>query len=197
MIENFSPNEPATVIGHSFGGIVALKLLIRRPEIIRTLITYEPPAVRLLPDFEELWVRWQDVYDTYRLWGPVLAFPKLADFMHVDQVINEQAVNASKSQYFSSNSQYWWEREFLYYPKTDFDVEHVLRPLKNKLLMVNGELSAAEALQFRANATLAEKLDLELALLPGQHVGYATHAEQFSQKLLEVLRAKDQYYSNI
>lgn len=34
---------PATVIGHSMGGVISLDLAIRRPDLVRTLIVVEPP----------------------------------------------------------------------------------------------------------------------------------------------------------
>ena len=185
------------MIGNSSGAIVSLKLLIRHPDIIRTLIPYEPPGAKLLPDFDDLWVQHQDVYDTYRRAGMPPALEKFAHVTHADQKMLVAMIDPRNGPYLFSNTQYWFEREFLYYPKTDFDVKNELRPLKDKLMLVNGQLSPREAYQFRANATLAEKLGLKLVLLPGEHVGHATHAEQFSQKFLEALKAKDQYYTQV
>jgi pimeloyl-ACP methyl ester carboxylesterase len=34
---------PATVIGHSMGGVISLDLAVRRPELVRELIVVEPP----------------------------------------------------------------------------------------------------------------------------------------------------------
>lgn len=40
--------EPGThVVGHSYGGVVALLAAARRPELVRTLTVVEPPAFRL------------------------------------------------------------------------------------------------------------------------------------------------------
>ena len=72
-----------------------------------------------------------------------------------------------------------------------------LKSLKDKLLLANGELSDREAAHNRANVALAQKLDLEVTDFPGAHLGHASHPEQFAQKLLQVLKAKDQYYSGI
>ncbi|HLM20172.1 MAG TPA: alpha/beta hydrolase, partial [Propionibacteriaceae bacterium] len=41
-------DEPATVFGASSGAIVALQLLTRHPSVVRTLLPFEPPAVRVL-----------------------------------------------------------------------------------------------------------------------------------------------------
>lgn len=99
--------------------------------------------------------------------------------------------------YLFSNTQYWFEREFLYYPFADFDVNGELRPLKDKLILVNGELTNRQPYQYRANAMLAERLGLEVVHFPGEHVGHATRAQQFSQRLLESLKGKDEHYATL
>ena len=197
LIKHISPHEPVTVIGNSSGAIVALKLLTHHSEIVRTLVPYEPPAARLLPDFDELWVQHQEVYDTYRRSGIPPALEKFAKVTRADQVMLVRMIDPRNGPYLFSNTQYWFEREFMYYPKTGFDVEGELRPLANKLLLVNGALSNREPYQYRANAVLGEKLGLEVVHLPGEHVGHATHAQQFSHELLEALKTKDQYYVHV
>ena len=47
LIQYISP-APATVIGKSHGTIVSLELLIRHPNVVRTLIPHEPPAMKTL-----------------------------------------------------------------------------------------------------------------------------------------------------
>ena len=43
-------NEPAFVFGSSGGAVIALELVARHPEQVRTLVPHEPPAPALLPD---------------------------------------------------------------------------------------------------------------------------------------------------
>jgi pimeloyl-ACP methyl ester carboxylesterase len=56
----------ATILGSSSGALVALHLLTRHPEVVTTLIPYEPPAVRLLPDGQKWIDFFQPLYDHYR-----------------------------------------------------------------------------------------------------------------------------------
>ncbi len=51
---------PVDLIGHSFGGVVALRLALERPELVRSLSLYEPVliAVAALDDPEEM--RWNN-----------------------------------------------------------------------------------------------------------------------------------------
>jgi pimeloyl-ACP methyl ester carboxylesterase len=40
---------PATVLGFSSGGVIALALAARHPALIRQAIVWEPPALSVLP----------------------------------------------------------------------------------------------------------------------------------------------------
>ena len=44
--------EPAVVLGSSSGAIVALELLVRRPDLVRAVVAHEPPLISLLEDRE-------------------------------------------------------------------------------------------------------------------------------------------------
>lgn len=190
LIRELSQEGLATVIGNSAGAIVALKLLCRHASIIRTLIPYEPPAASFLPDVEELYAQHREVYDIYRASGMAPAFKRFAKVTRADQAMVENASNPRLGPYQFSNTQYWFEREFMYYPFHRFNVETELRPVKDKLMPVNGELSNREAYQYRANVALADKLDLQLVNLPGEHVGHTTHSVDFASGLLSALKAR-------
>jgi pimeloyl-ACP methyl ester carboxylesterase len=45
---------PATVIGFSSGGVVALALAARHPDVVTEVIAWEPAALAMLPDADEL-----------------------------------------------------------------------------------------------------------------------------------------------
>lgn len=72
-------DEPATVYGNSTGALVALEVLIRHPDVVRTVIAYEPRMVRLLPDGEQWVAFFQRVYDSYRTLGVVPALKLFAE----------------------------------------------------------------------------------------------------------------------
>jgi pimeloyl-ACP methyl ester carboxylesterase len=42
--------EPAHVVGHSYGGLLALQLALARPELVRSLAVYEPVAFGVLDE---------------------------------------------------------------------------------------------------------------------------------------------------
>ena len=192
LIEQFSPQEPVTVIGNSSGAIISLKLLVRHPDLIRRLIPYEPPAAWFLSaaDFDEHKAKHEEVYSLYRSSGMHPAFEEFAKLIKSDPRELAMLIDF-RIPYMFSNMQYWFEREFPFYPFAEFSVEEELRPLKGKLLLVNGEMSPKGAYQYRANVELGQKLGIEVVEFPGAHVGHASHAKPFSEKLVEVLKAKD------
>ncbi|MDQ2831687.1 MAG: alpha/beta hydrolase, partial [Chloroflexota bacterium] len=54
LIEHVS-DEPAIVFGSSSGGVVVLDVLTHHPSVVRTLVPFEPAAMRQLPDGQK-WV---------------------------------------------------------------------------------------------------------------------------------------------
>lgn len=192
LLKHLSPGSPASVIGSSSGGIVALKLLTRHPSLIHKLLAHEPPAARFLSDFEALKKEAEDVYATYRAGGLIPGFArfvtliKAADDEDGGRVV-AQNMMAGKDVGHAYNLTYWFERELLVYPVAEFDVEGELRPWKGKLVLVNGEESNREAYQFRANVALAAKLGVELVMFPGEHFGYVTRTGEFAERLGSVL----------
>lgn len=58
-------DEPAHLVGHSYGGIGCLLAAARRPEAVRSLTVIEPPALALVPDnpaAQELRARLEPVF---------------------------------------------------------------------------------------------------------------------------------------
>ena len=104
LIEKYSPNEPATVIGNSSGAVISLKLLIRHPDLIKTVIPYEPPAAKLLPaaDLEWHWKKHQETYDTYRKKGIHKALEGFAELTGAKKDSYVQFIDFSKPYLFQN-----------------------------------------------------------------------------------------------
>src|SRR5262249_43531068 len=84
LIEHLS-DEPATVFGVSSGAIVALETLARHPSVVRTIVPYEPPAVRLLPDGQQWLDFFSELYDLYRQAGIPPALRQFAERCFVEE----------------------------------------------------------------------------------------------------------------
>jgi hypothetical protein len=68
---------------------------------------------------------------------------------------------------------------------SDFD------SVKGRLVLVNGELSKKTPYQVRANEALAKGLGLAVQLVPGGHVGHATHAGAFANRFVEIMNERE------
>ncbi|KAJ9500924.1 hypothetical protein LTR99_006408 [Exophiala xenobiotica] len=187
----------ATVLGNSSGAIVSLELLSIHPDVIRTVIPHEPPAMKFLPDCEELWKIQNDIYNTYRKSGVAPAIDKFAD------MVKAGAEKPALTRGFSMptpdvkfNTMYWFEREFLQYPVHEFDIK-LLEKHKHLLLLANGRDSNSEALHVRANVAIGERLGLKVALLPGMHVSFASHPKEWARDLMQALKEKDEFYAKL
>lgn len=54
-------DQPTTVVGHSYGGFLALQLALRHPEKVRAVVAHEPVCWQALPELgpAEVWVALQ------------------------------------------------------------------------------------------------------------------------------------------
>ncbi len=203
LIEHLSPSgEPATVIGSSSGAIVALELLSRHANVVRTLIPHEPPALKLLPNFSELSAKQQKIYDVYRAQGIPPALEVFAEAINAGSEIAglRYAFDPKSGPFASSNVMYWFERELMYYPFRDFEADLKkgggLESHQDRLLLARGRDSEKEAPQYQSNAYLKTELGMERPVLelPGAHFGYAMCPEAFAKELMQALQKKDGYY---
>ena len=180
LIEHLS-DGPATVFGASSGGIVALEILIRHPSVVRTLVPFEPPAVRQLPDGQ----RWVDffagIYDLYRRSGiePALATFREHAFPESDRSV---MVRAPKNE---ANATYWFEHELRQYPVVDLDLD-ALAALSDRIVLAVGRESHGYPAR-EVNVELGRKLGRELIELPGGHVGCIAHPAEFASEFLKAL----------
>ena len=66
---------PVDIFASSGGAVNALALVAKHPELARTLVAHEPPAVQALPDRERALAANADIYETYQRsgFGPAMA----------------------------------------------------------------------------------------------------------------------------
>ncbi|HEX9986130.1 MAG TPA: alpha/beta hydrolase [Thermoanaerobaculia bacterium] len=64
-----APGEGAHLVGHSYGGFLALQLALRRPDLVRSIAAYEPVAFGILDETEDAGVL-ASLSDVKRTWEP-------------------------------------------------------------------------------------------------------------------------------
>ncbi|KIW20484.1 hypothetical protein PV08_01059 [Exophiala spinifera] len=189
LIKYLSPAEqPVKILANSSGAVVSLVLLLRHPDLVDTLVCHEPPALKVLPDREDLTAKQLDIYQTYRRSGIPAALKKFAALYKVKDAefpIFQASMDARRGPFVGQNSIYWFEREIPVYPLQDFDLQ-ALAKYKKKLILAAGEDTDPSAPHYRANESLAKICAKELTIVPGGHTGFATHPVEWAEALIKI-----------
>jgi pimeloyl-ACP methyl ester carboxylesterase len=188
-------DEPAYVFGSSGGAVVALDLVARHPEQVRTVVAHEPPLVQLLPDSEEWLARLQDVYDTYRDQG---VGPAMEKFLVTVDPPKEGAppqgppdMSAMPPELLEmfgrmqANSEFFVANVLLPFNRYVPDVE-ALKNAPTQVVLAAGEGTEGKAVR-ESSLLLAERTGVEVAHFPGEHQGFMTHGPAFAAALSKVL----------
>ncbi|MGH3550906.1 MAG: alpha/beta fold hydrolase [Pseudonocardiaceae bacterium] len=186
IIEHVS-DQPATVLGASSGGIVVLETLARHPCVVRTLVPFEPPAVRQLPDGQKWVDAFAGLYELYRQSGIELALKKFREqvFAESDQRFMARASDRKTGAQAIANTTYWFEHELRQYPEINLDIDALTAHAARIVPVVGRESRDHPA--YEVNAALSKRLARDLVELPGGHIGYVTQPAEFATELLQAL----------
>jgi acetyltransferase/esterase len=185
LIEHLS-HEPATVFGTSSGGVVVLEVLTRHPSVVRTLVPFEPAAMRQLPDGQQ----WVDfffgVYDLYRQSGMEPALKKFREhtFPESDRQLMARTMDLKNGE-IRANATYWFEHELRQYPAVDLDLD-ALNAHADRIVLGAGRESRGYPC-YEVNVELGKKLGRDVIELPGGHTGYGAHPAEFARACVHTL----------
>lgn len=186
LIEYLS-DEPGTVVGCSSGGVVALTVLTRHPSVVRTLVPFEPPAVRQLPDGQK-WVDFFfEIYNLYRQSGIKTAVTKFRQqaFAESDRQAMARARDSKNDEYVLANATYWFEHELRQYPQVDLDL-NALTAHADRIVPVAGRESRGYPC-YEVNMELGMKLGRDVIEMPGGHAGYVAQPAEFAHEFVQAL----------
>jgi pimeloyl-ACP methyl ester carboxylesterase len=174
-------DEPAIVFGASSGAIVALALLTHHPSVVRTIVPFEPPVMRYLPDGQKWLDLFSEDYDLYRESGVDSA---LALFREHAFPVSDQQVMA-RAPRNDANAAYWFEHELRQYPAVELDLD-ALKAQADRIVLAAGREGAG----YPAHDVVAELgnvLGRDVIELPGGHVGCVAHPAEFARELSQRL----------
>ena len=177
-------DEPAAVVGFSSGAIVALTVLTHYPSVVHTLVPFEPPAVRQLPDGQQWLEFFFRVYDLYRQSGigPAVEEFRERAFAQSDRQAMARAREARHGEYALANAAYWFEHELRQYPAVALDLD-LIRAHAERIVLAAGQESRGYPC-YRVNAELGKKIRREVIELPGGHIGCVTQPAAFARELV-------------
>lgn len=183
-------DEPGFVFGSSSGAIVALDLLTRCPDRIRTLIAHEPPAMMLLPDSATFEALFDEVYEIYRSQGTGPAMQRFDAAIGLETMSRPEGAQLPPAVLemmgrIQQNLAFWFEHELRQYTRFVPDTD-ALKAVAGKLLLAGGH-DSREQFPYRPNTVLADQLGTKVVDFAGGHAGYVTHPAEFSAQLDRVL----------
>jgi pimeloyl-ACP methyl ester carboxylesterase len=186
---------PAYVFGTSGGAQIGLNLAAKHPQQVRTMVAHEPPCIMLLRDPSQALAAGKEIHETYRRDGVDAAMAKffamngLDDGARPEAGAPEFAPTPEEAETFarvSGNFEYWLEHGMMPLSLYSPDVE-ALRKGQARIMVGIGEQSAGQPI-YEMGTALAGELGLEPVSFPGDHMGFAFHAETFANALDKAFR---------
>jgi acetyltransferase/esterase len=189
---------PAVVLGSSSGAIVALELLVRRPDLVRAVVAHEPPLVSLLDDRDAVVARFDAVLATYRREGAQAAMAQFGEVTGVGvrraaadeshEVAEVPPEFVAMRERWPANNAFWFDHEYGPYPVHEIDVEALRRHADRLVLAVGSQSREEQQLASRPNLVLARELGLDPVEVPGGHLGYVEDPAGFATALEGAVR---------
>jgi pimeloyl-ACP methyl ester carboxylesterase len=177
----------------SGGGAIGLDLAARRPDLVRTLVSHEPPLFALLPDAAQWRAELDGISETYRTEG---VFPAMGKF---GTAVEEGGPKYSEEMQQAPPTPEGQEMMARMGGNFDLFIAHELRPISEyvpdfdalrdvstRIVSAAGETSGEQRAR-RAAIALAERLDLPVTYLPGAHGGWGADPQEFAERLDRVL----------
>jgi len=197
--------QPGHVFGTSGGGLVALELTARHPDLVRTLIAHEPAATALLPHPQQ-WLDFLDeLAELYRQHGAGVAMGRFLDGIEavpgpgtsrlgqlvLPPVPLDESRMSPRTRALMRRAQANMERFFEHHihqaARYRPDVA-ALEQADSRIVIGVGQDSAGQAAH-QAALEVAGRLGLGVVDFPGDHQGYATKPAEFAATVQQVLAA--------
>lgn len=202
LLDELSPGEPARVFGSSSGAIVALHLLLARPDRTARVVAHEPPLVEVLPDaavHRALLARVQDTFRTEGLMPAVAVFaagmrrpgddPAPTTAPGPAPAAAQLPPQASeRAEQTMGDLPYFLGRIVPAFMAYAPDLDRLRALPQGRLVLARGEDSHGE-LPARPADFLAEHLGSGLLTFPGGHIGLTTHPAEFGTLLRKAFHA--------
>ncbi|GAA4777935.1 alpha/beta hydrolase [Actinomycetospora chlora] len=181
---------PATVVGTSSGAVVALELLVRRPDLVARAVAHEPPLTELLDDAGAWRQRFAEVHAVYRTEGVVPAMAAFAAAVGLRGPTAPPETSrevppalAAMRERWPANAAFWFDHEYGPYPRHDLDLDALARHVDRLVLAVGATSRAEDQLPSRPAAVLAARLGIGVTTVPGGHLGYVEEPAAFAAAL--------------
>jgi len=175
---------PAAIFGTSGGGIVAIDLIVRYPEVLRGAIVHEPAIVSVLPYKDQVMTQLKGVLDeAFAKGGPRRAMETFLRLNASDAVF--EGCDSALRERMLDNADTFFGLELAAFVGYDPDVAALGRS-RVPLRTLHGDASPSYLVD--TTKWLAAKANVPTATLPGNHVPYLQHPAETAELLRPILR---------
>lgn len=184
-------DEPAFLLGSSFGALIGLELAKRHPQQVSALFAHEPPTLQLLPDQLRILADQQldALSATYRGGGWGAALPQLAALTGAGFDDREPQVDVPEPPTGQriADLKFFFERDLPAMRSSAFDAAAVqdLRSGPVDIIPAVGATTSADFFDRQCAVVLAQLLEVEPVQFPGGHNGLTSHPRAFANLLRE------------
>jgi pimeloyl-ACP methyl ester carboxylesterase len=195
---------PVDMFASSGGAVVALALVAKYPDDVRTVVAHEPPLASLVPDREQALAACQAINDAYQANGAGAGMSKFMQVvMHggpfTPEVVGapgpDPAMFGMPTEDDGERTDLMLAHNVVYLTSYEPDFEAVRRA-PTRVVMAVGEESNGNLAQ-RGGEAAAERLGIDVTTFPGDHGGFGGgeygqppgKPDAFAAKLREVLAA--------
>ncbi|GAA1269124.1 putative hydrolase YraK [Planotetraspora silvatica] len=186
-------DEPAAMLGCSFGAVLGLHVAIGHPGLLHTLIAHEPVAPRLLPD--ELRVRQEreliELRDLYRKEGLTATFAEVARVLGIDPAAQETEPGIARhpmDDRRKANFAFFVENDFGAVVQDTLEVA-ALAGSPTRIIPAVGRATPRTVFDHRCAIELAALLGVDVQEFPGGHNGNLTHPRAYAARIRDLLEA--------
>ena len=181
---------PAAVVGHSSGGAIACALVTRHPEVVRRAVIYEPPLFAVVPNGEELAAGLRAAGEqAMAVGGPRHSMEVCMRHIVGNEVFESLDFDPASAERILDNGEVFFPIDLppvaTFVPDRDR-----MQASGAPLIVVVGEHNRDTWFGAAAN-WLAEGTEAELVELPGGHVGYLTHPEEFVELVRRIAHTNE------
>ncbi|MBM7080469.1 MULTISPECIES: alpha/beta fold hydrolase [Micromonospora] len=188
-------DRPAAMLGCSLGASIGLRLAVRHPGLLHTLVAHEPVSPRLLPAAERARHEREllDVQRRYAARGLTEAMREIARVLGIDPTCQEAEPDLTPQPMTPrriANFDTFIRRDFTAIVGDDLRPED-LPGCGTRIVPAVGARTAPEVFDRRCADRLAELLGTTPVVFPGGHNGNTTHPRGYAATLREVLAARE------
>lgn len=181
---------PAVVFGTSLGGIVALDLALRHPDLVSGVIVHEPPIPAITSNPEAVMANLQALVEHgMAAGGPGPAMEVFMRWAAGDDAF-EHFDPADRARYLSNGAVYFGVEmpSFGSYVPTPEALQQARRPILAAGSAANRDPDSPGHFLYEAASWVTTQLGTELAILPGGHGSYFSNPEALAQTLRPFMR---------